>query len=406
MSKHDINKEWSKAVGDRLRDAETPVSGELWERINSSSSFRKPFNNYRSLSIWAASLAALLIIGLLLMNKSSDIEEAAVLISELDTLTVEEDILNIEDVNLEEELTQDIIATNIVVCPPVEDKYQSAIKKHEASEQKDSEDDKYVKEEAVSIEDEPTQEKHTSKEKPSQQHTKANEVQQEKSYYANLAKYRSLSEDASSPATMLAFNFGGGNAKYNYASAVHPNNILSALLINKYDSETDFLESYETSEVSHRQPFIVALNVGQELFDKFRVGSGLSYTLLASEVNTYNETSAKKQKLHFIGLPLWASYDVLSYDKFALYAGGGTRLEYCVSAKVDDMKINENRWHSSVNAMVGAEYNVNKWLGFYCEPDLSYYFTKTKLKTIRNENAVSFSVRFGVKFMINGTSKF
>lgn len=158
--------------------------------------------------------------------------------------------------------------------------------------------------------------------------------------------------------------------------------------------------SYMSSEMSHRQPISFALNVAMPLSDRVSIESGLNYTLLHSDVDVAYTSNIADQKLSYIGLPLRISYKLFESHNFALYASAGGMVERTLSASVGGQRVDEHNFQFSTGGAIGVQYSINKWIGLYCEPDLSYYLTRTRLMSIRNESPLQFTARAGIRFSL------
>lgn len=389
MNKQDINNnDWSKAVSDLLRDAETPTSNELWKRVEASSGYVAKPNHFRIIK-WTVATAAILILGLLLngiwdKDETMTNHQNPVIISNvadtnfIDTLETETTVINIDNIN------SIIVAKNTSIT-------------HNTKSTNDSYN-KIIKEDTIITPQQPKKQQKQQKQQRGANNAKKSDDKTPNTYRQHFNN--TIHDIKKDKKTLLSVNFGGGTSKSNYLAIKNPYLIANSLLSNGNKTESSFSEMYELSDISHKQPFNVTLKVGHSFNNNFSIGSGLSYTLLLSKVTLYKENSSTTQKLQYLGLPLWINYDVFSYNDFSLYVGAGTQLEYCISAKVENKIIQENKWQTSVNTMIGAKYNINDWINIYCEPDLSYYFTSTKLKSIRNDHPLNFTVRFGIGFTL------
>ena len=58
---------------------------------------------------------------------------------------------------------------------------------------------------------------------------------------------------------------------------------------------------------------------------------------------------------------------------------------------------NESARQWSALAAVGLQYRLGEVVGLYFEPEGSYYFTETRLRTVRTESPMTLSLRLGVR---------
>lgn len=170
------------------------------------------------------------------------------------------------------------------------------------------------------------------------------------------------------------------------------------------------------TEYKHRLPVRVGLNVAYRLTDRLSVESGVSYTRLSSDMKdgTKNNYSSGSQKLDYIGVPLNVKYRAFAYRRLSLYASAGLLTEKCVSGKATheyvisgEKKKRETEdvaakpWQLSVNAALGAQFDVLRNVGVYVEPGVSYYFDdRSPLSTIYKEKPLNFNLNLGVRYTI------
>ena len=170
------------------------------------------------------------------------------------------------------------------------------------------------------------------------------------------------------------------------------------------------------TEYKHRLPVRVGLNVAYRLTDRLSVESGVSYTRLSSDMKdgTKDNYSSGSQKLDYIGVPLNVKYRAFGYRRLSVYASAGLLTEKCVSGKATheyvisgEKKKRETEdvaakpWQLSVNAALGAQFDVLRNVGVYVEPGVSYYFDdRSPLSTIYKEKPLNFNLNLGVRYTI------
>lgn len=169
------------------------------------------------------------------------------------------------------------------------------------------------------------------------------------------------------------------------------------------------------TEYKHRLPVRVGINVAYRLTDRLSVESGVSYTRLSSDMKdgTKNNYSSSSQKLDYIGVPLNVKYRAFGYRRLSVYASAGLLTEKCVSGKttheyvISGEKKHEAEdvaakpWQLSVNAALGAQFDVLRNVGVYVEPGVSYYFDdRSPLSTIYKEKPLNFNLNMGVRYTI------
>lgn len=205
------------------------------------------------------------------------------------------------------------------------------------------------------------------------------------------------------------------NSTATYVEAVGPDNVMWAdnpqLGIGIFNQGKSVKTEYK-----HRLPVRVGLNVAYRLTDRLSVESGVSYTRLSSDMKdgTKNNYSSSSQKLDYIGVPLNVKYRAFGYRRLSVYASAGLLTEKCVSGKTTheyvisgEKKKHEAEdvaakpWQLSVNAALGAQFDVLRNVGVYVEPGVSYYFDdRSPLSTIYKEKPLNFNLNLGVRYTI------
>lgn len=156
-------------------------------------------------------------------------------------------------------------------------------------------------------------------------------------------------------------------------------------------------EDYRQGSFRHHQPLGFGLTVRKAFGHGLSLETGVAYTLLWSDVRMPLGTEDFSQKLHFIGVPVRVNWNFLQRRRFVLYIGAGGMVETCVAARFGSTSVEEPGAFWSVMGAVGAEYRLGGLVGLYFEPDVSYYFNQTRLRTSRTDSPATFTLRLGVR---------
>lgn len=169
-------------------------------------------------------------------------------------------------------------------------------------------------------------------------------------------------------------------------------------------------------QASHHTPLKACLSVSYRLNDRWSLDTGIGYSHLAS---SFQEGSTdyfinEKQTLHYVGVPLGATYRALSWRRVDLYLSGRVMAEQCVSGQnqmsyiIDDEVVDlrtqtvESRplqW--SAGAMLGVQYNLTNLLSLYLEPGCNYYLDDhSSLETIYKDHPLEFNMTVGARIRI------
>lgn len=170
------------------------------------------------------------------------------------------------------------------------------------------------------------------------------------------------------------------------------------------------------TKYSHKLPVKFGVSFRYGFNKRLGIESGLTYTLLNSTfttaAGTANGNTTGKQTLHYIGIPLNVTYNIIGSKLFNVYASAGGAIEKAVggyfetTGHVDGKRSETNRnslkpkelqW--SLNASAGAQVNVLNQLGLYVEPGISYRIPSgSHVRSIYTDKKLDFSIGFGIRF--------
>lgn len=155
----------------------------------------------------------------------------------------------------------------------------------------------------------------------------------------------------------------------------------------------------------HNMPVSFGATVSYALNDRLALTSGLVYTLATSsfEHGTSSNASKDEQTLHYVGIPLTASYTIWSNSWLKTYVNASGQADFNVSAKVETeghtTNIDKDRAQLSVGAAAGVQLNVIKQMGVYVEPGMRYYFDNgSNVQTVFKEHPCNFSLQMGLRW--------
>lgn len=155
----------------------------------------------------------------------------------------------------------------------------------------------------------------------------------------------------------------------------------------------------EVVDIKHRQPVSFGLSVRKELSKGFSLETGVTYTLLSSDVQMAGNPKRVDQKLHYIGIPVRANWNFFDKDRFTLYVAAGGMVEKCVYGVRGSEKLSVNPLQLSVAGAIGAQFNATKHVGIYVEPGVAYFFDNgSGVPTIRKETPCNFNLQAGIRY--------
>ena len=166
----------------------------------------------------------------------------------------------------------------------------------------------------------------------------------------------------------------------------------------------------------HRQPVKLGLSVRYNLDSRWSLQSGLTYSWLSSEFSFHKgkENNKDEQTLHYVGIPLAASYNFVRTKHINVYATAGGEAEKLVrgvmkhssqtaeEAGSNSIAVKEKRLQFSVNAAVGAEYKLGRDVSIYAEPGVSHYFNNgSAVDNIYKDTPTGFNLNVGFRINLN-----
>lgn len=209
------------------------------------------------------------------------------------------------------------------------------------------------------------------------------------------------------------------NVGFNQGDMTRQNIANGSMMVNEHSllsgdagltSPNMFKAPQKNNSLKHYMPVSVGLTASYAIADWMALETGLVYTHLHSRSNNEGQQSsyACKRDMHYLGIPLGASFRFANWDKFGLYGRLGTTLEHCVSAKDTYFmngkkdtfaKLDTSGLQLSLDAAAGVNYMLWGGVGLYAEAGVSYWSSLAPHPdNYRTENPLSLTCRFGLRF--------
>ena len=163
----------------------------------------------------------------------------------------------------------------------------------------------------------------------------------------------------------------------------------------------------------HDKPITFGLSMTKTINRKWNVETGLQYSILKSEfiLGEDDYYVQKRQKIHYLGIPLRLSYKWFGANRWTAYTSAGIILNIPLSGKTDEQYVTgtvvpySDSWHFTppfqwtIGTGVGLQYNfANNW-GVYLEPTFSWHIPNgSTTHTIWTEHPFTITVPFGIRF--------
>lgn len=170
-------------------------------------------------------------------------------------------------------------------------------------------------------------------------------------------------------------------------------------------------------EYSHKIPVKVGLTARYNITGRLGVETGLTYSVLSSSVKIGNSETGKNwstgsQTLHYLGIPLNISFNILNSRYVNIYVTGGGMMEKSISGSIKTDEYVDGKFDRtlttnispkgllwSVNAAAGVQANILPQLGFFVEPGVSHHFKNgSRVRSIYTDKPTDFSLGFGLRY--------
>ncbi len=172
---------------------------------------------------------------------------------------------------------------------------------------------------------------------------------------------------------------------------------------------------YTLVSIKYDTPVSLGLFFSKNISPRWAIETGINYTRLSSEEiwkgekEQYTDYLTSDIKLHYLGIPLRASYSFIKKERFSVYVTGGGMIEKCISGKAVTVSKNERvekktnldipELQFSVTGSAGVGYRLFKSVSLFVEPGVVYYFDDgSNMMTIRKDKPFNFSIQGGLRF--------
>jgi len=153
---------------------------------------------------------------------------------------------------------------------------------------------------------------------------------------------------------------------------------------------TDDPYNINGDRMNHSKPVNVGLALTLPLSDHLFLESGLYWSYL------HSSSYLTDQSLHSAGIPLKFGYRFGGSGRTSLSLSAGAKTEKVVYAVRDGSRIKEPGLQLAAVGSAAVQYDIAPRLGIFLAPELSYWFTETKLPTYNTENPFNLSLKAGL----------
>lgn len=231
-------------------------------------------------------------------------------------------------------------------------------------------------------------------------------------YQAEAGYARRGSAPASSRLSLTAYCGGalngnglGDGGNVNNANAYYSDAMPFGAFPMQLGKANVYMAKQHEVKAHHAQPVKVGVSLGYRLSSRWAVNTGVTYSYLSSNF-AEDKHVVERQKLHYVGVPLTASYSFLLTRHAEVYVTAGGEVEKLVkgSREMDNFEpdnLTEKRPQWSVKAAVGGAYHFTPSLSVYAEPGMTHFFDNhSSVVNVYKDRPTSFSLNIGLRFNI------
>lgn len=420
-----MKQDWTDTLKQKMAGYEERPSDELWAALSEKAGLQESRRKVIPVWFWGLSAAAALMAGIFVVTKVNDKSvnalggiTADVAVSEPVDAAVPEPV----ERTLAEDLAEVKSAESVSLADVAVGRKQDAAKVGIKQEVKDRKAKSALIAEVVPVE--------SSVSAVAEDVTSVNTEEQAAMSWDEYLK-ETPSEKARArrsggfSAGIVAGGAVGGNTSGSKPTAM----VMGANPLAAGVTKTDWLDKdskasaivYNQPEVqeeySHKIPVKVGLIARYNITGRLGVETGLTYSILSSSVKIGNSETGKNwstgsQTLHYLGIPLNISFNILNSRYVNIYVTGGGMMEKSISGsiKTDEYvdgkfdrtltaKISPKGLQWSVNAAAGVQANILPQLGFFVEPGVSHHFkNSSRVRSIYTDKPTDFSLGFGLRY--------
>lgn len=384
-----------KELRQKLHDVELPVDDQIWTSIQDTLRKRR----MRRVFYWASSVAAVLLLALLVMWPSSGEQgvQPVVLaeVSEVGTADSQESV-EVEAASVAD--IADVVAEVVspaVVSPAAE---PQAVAQEETVEVVEAVADG-AGEVAVEV---ATGVANVADVADAVKTVVADAAPVAKDYNR---EYEELWESEISKGNDVVVAFITGVIPGSSASAVNSSIRYSQSGVGSA-TQNDLVE--QISDTKYSLPLNLGLQVQFPVKENLALGVGVNYTVVSSRYDCLinKKKYSVKQSLHYIGIPVNIYGKVVERNRFSFYVNAGATAEKGLTAvyKLESYTGNERNTNPidgiqfSVNAGLGVEYKFANPAGIYFEPNMVYFFNSDVPRSIRTDQPLQVKGEIGIRF--------
>ena len=162
----------------------------------------------------------------------------------------------------------------------------------------------------------------------------------------------------------------------------------------------------------HDKPLTFGISLTKSLPGRWTLETGLQYSILNSQfsMGENGDSASTRQRIHYLGIPLRASYRWIGYRRLSLYSSAGVTMHIPVCGRVRGSYYND--WQSvfsearrfspslqwQVGISLGVQYAFAPHTSLFAEPTFNWFIpTGSDTHTAWTQQPLMFTCPFGVR---------
>lgn len=418
-----MKQDWTDTLKQKMAGYEERPSDELWAALSEKAGLQESRRKVIPVWFWGLSAAAALMAGIFVVTKVNDksvnalggitadvavSEPVDAEVSEPVEMTLAEDLAEVKDRKAKSALIAEAVPVESRVSAVAEDVTSVNTEEYAAEVPSENHDAR----EAATVESDTVEQSEPAmswdeylKETPSEKARARRSGGFSAGIVAGGAVGGNTSGSKPTAMVMGANPLAAGVTKTDW---IDKDSKASAIVYNQPEVQEEY---------SHKIPVKVGLTARYNITGRLGVETGLTYSILSSSVKTGNSETGKNwstgsQTLHYLGIPLNISFNILNSRYVNIYVTGGGMMEKSISGniKTDEYvdgkfsrtltsKISPKGLQWSVNAAAGVQANILPRLGVFVEPGVSHHFKNgSRVRSIYTDKPTDFSLGFGLRY--------
>ena len=167
-----------------------------------------------------------------------------------------------------------------------------------------------------------------------------------------------------------------------------------------YEGFKPDLNNNKVFKYRHAVPLSLNASATLSFTDRWMITTGLRYTYLHSDITVLGDLSQYCQEIHYLGIPVKASWTFWRSSKLNSYISVGATIEFPISGSIAGKPLDvPYQWSAGMG--IGLQYDITPHVGIYIEPELNRYFDNGgSVETIRSERPLTLTLPIGIRFSL------